>query len=171
MTVAHQYFQHGEMLDVIQYYGYGPDANKVIYVLFDDNTVQPFQDTYVDGSPEPEPGATPPPGLYTPARGFGKVWREGTGARVRERLGWATEPGTIAIAPPSPPGPVPTAVPDSTATPVPAGKGGAIEMFEHGMMIYAGPELKKIYVLYNNSGYDNYNITRWAVYFDYYTEP
>ena len=32
----------------------------------------------------------PPKGLVEPVRGFGKVWREGTGARVRERLGWAT---------------------------------------------------------------------------------
>jgi hypothetical protein len=169
VSVAHEYFEHGEMIDVIETYAYGP-TNKTIYVLFDDNSVQRFQDNYVDGDPEPDPSATPPPGLYTPTRGFGKVWREGTGARVRERLGWATEPGTIAIAP-TPPGPVPTPVGEPTATPVPSGLGGAIQSFEHGMMVYSGPVLKTIYVLYNSSGYGNYDVTRWAVYNDYYTQP
>lgn len=31
--------------------------------------------------------------------------------------------------------------------------------------------LRTIYVLYDNTGYGNYDITRWAVYNDYYTEP
>jgi hypothetical protein len=32
----------------------------------------------------------PPPGLYQPIRGFGKLWR--THPEVRDRLGWATAP-------------------------------------------------------------------------------
>jgi hypothetical protein len=170
VTVAHQYFQHGEMLDVIDSYGYGYyGAYKTIYVLFDDNTVQRFQDTYVDGDPEPQ--VLPPAGLYAPIRGFGKVWREGTGARVRERLGWATAPETVATAP-APPAPVPTVAPLPTPTAVPAGEGGgATQVFERGIMVYAGPKLKKIYTLYNDSGYGFYDITRWAVYDDNYSEP
>ena len=170
VTVAHQYFQHGEMLDVIDTYGYGYyGAYKTIYVLFDDNTVQRFQDTYVDGDPEPE--ILPPAGLYAPVRGFGKVWREGTGARVRERLGWATAPETVATAP-TPPAPVPTVAPLPTPTAVPVGEGGgATQVFERGIMVYTGPKLKKIYTLYNDRGYGFYDITHWAVYDDKYSEP
>ncbi|HUP27748.1 MAG TPA: hypothetical protein VM409_04875, partial [Chloroflexia bacterium] len=87
-TVSHQYFEHGEMLGVLQRYNPYSTETKVIYVLFGDHSVQRFQDTYVDGDPEPQIAA--PPGLYAPAGSFGKLWREGTGARVRERLGWAT---------------------------------------------------------------------------------
>ena len=62
---------------------------RLIYVFFDDGTFQQFDDTWHDGDP-PNGNMSPPPGLFEPQRGFGKVWREGTGARVRERLGWAT---------------------------------------------------------------------------------
>jgi hypothetical protein len=33
---------------------------------------------------------TPPPGLYTPWRGFGKVWAENP--ELAQALGWAIEP-------------------------------------------------------------------------------
>jgi hypothetical protein len=39
------------------------------------------------------------------------------------------------------------------------------------MMVYAGPVLKKIYVLYNESGYGYYDINRWAVFDDTFSEP
>jgi hypothetical protein len=170
VTVAHQYFQHGEMLDVIYRFGYGYNGDyKTIYVLFDDNTVQRFEDTYVDGQPEPE--VLPPAGLYAPQRGFGRVWREGTGARVRERLGWATAPESVAVAPNVPP-PVPTAVGLPTPPPVPIVQdgGGATQIFERGIMVHTGPQLKTIYTLYNETGYGFYDITHWAAYNDYYTE-
>src|SRR5207237_8489911 len=64
---------------------------RVIYVFFDDGTFQQFDDTWAEGQPVSH-GQTPPSGKYEPVRGFGKVWYEGTGARVRERLGWATAP-------------------------------------------------------------------------------
>jgi hypothetical protein len=66
-------------------------APPQIYVLFEDNqTLAAFPDTWAPDQAA-SGGLTPPPGLYEPLRGFGKVWREGTGVRARERLGWATE--------------------------------------------------------------------------------
>jgi hypothetical protein len=171
VTVAHQYFQHGQMLDVIFTYGYGRYANtyKTIYVLFEDGTVQRFQDTYVDGTPEPN--ITAPSGLYVPQRGFGKVWREGTGARVRERLGWATAPETVATAP-ARPNPVPTGVASPSPAPPPVGAGGgAIQEFNAGMMVWGGPVLKKIFVLYNDNGYGAYELTKWLAFDDTFQEP
>ena len=171
LTVAQQPFEHGQMIDIIGNYGYYGSGFKTIYVLFDDGSTQSFSDNFVDGSPEPNIQA--PPGLYTPLRGFGKVWREGTGARVRERLGWATAPETVAVAPlPHVPNPYPTTMPvGPTPTPIPAGRGGAFQRFDRGMMVYAGPVLKKIYVLYSENGYGYYDINRWAVFEDTFTEP
>jgi hypothetical protein len=48
-----------------------------------------YQDRWSEGQPV-SGGETPPPGLYEPVRGFGKVWREEQG--VRDALGWAVEP-------------------------------------------------------------------------------
>jgi hypothetical protein len=170
-TVAQQYFEHGQMIDVIGNYGYYGSSYKTIYVLFDDGTTQSFPDNYIDG--EAEPPITPPPGLYVPERGFGKVWREGTGARVRERLGYATAPETVAVGQlPPVPGPVPTVAPvGPTPTPVPAGQGGAVQSFDRGMMVYAGPVLKKIYVLYAVNGYGPAGVDHWAVFDDTFNLP
>lgn len=86
---SYQPFEHGTMLwNSFTVYG---TQEKQIYVFFNDGTFQLFVDTWREGEPV-NAGLTPPPGLYEPERGFGKVWREGTGARVRERLGWATQP-------------------------------------------------------------------------------
>jgi hypothetical protein len=171
LTVAQQYFQHGQMIDIIGNYDYYGSSFKQIFVLFDDGTTQAFADNFVDGSAEPNIQA--PAGLYAPVRGFGKVWREGTGARVRERLGWATAPETVAVAPlPYMPPPYPTVGPTGpTPTPVPPGNGGAFQRFDRGMMVYAGPVLKKIYILYNEFGYGYYDISRWAVFDDTYSDP
>ena len=48
-----------------------------------------YDDTWRDGE-QISAGLTPPPGLYEPIRGFGKLWR--TNAHVRDALGWATAP-------------------------------------------------------------------------------
>jgi hypothetical protein len=138
--VAQQSFEGGQMIDVIE--RYGTAEYKTIYVLFGDGSVQRFQDTYRDGDPEPTVTPPPPAGRMAPVRGFGKVWREGTGARVRERLGWATGPE---IGSPE----------------------GAILNFQRGTMVYAGPQLKKIYVLYGTQP-NAYEITRWSVFDDTY---
>jgi hypothetical protein len=171
VTVAQQNFQHGQMIDVIGNYGYYGSSYKTIYVLFDDGTLQSFPDNFVDGTTEPNIQA--PAGLYTPVRGFGKVWREGTGARVRERLGWATAPETVAVGRiPQVPGPVPSVVPAGpTPTLVPEGQGGAVQQFNRGLMVYAGPVLKKIYVLYGENGYGPYDIDHWLVFDDTFAGP
>jgi len=90
VDVATQRFQHGWMIWRGAQEKYDPAA---IYVLFeDDQHYVRFDDTYSPaGDPESGP-AVPPADLLQPVRGFGKVWREGTAARVRDRLGWAIAP-------------------------------------------------------------------------------
>ncbi|MDQ3705546.1 MAG: hypothetical protein M3437_10055 [Chloroflexota bacterium] len=181
VTVAYQPFQHGYMLGLINYIGYGPYGNRSVMVLFNDGTVQWFADTYVEGEGEPE--MNPPAGLHTPRKGFGKIWREGTGARVRERLGWATAPETVAVATGQAPGPVPsmtpTLPPAPTATPtaLPPGflpGGGAAQEFERGTMVYAGPNVKRIFVLYASDQYRYAgpgSADRWLVFEDTFRAP
>jgi len=66
------------------------EDNRMIYVLYNDGTWQSFPDTWQEGEPE-KAGYTPPPGLYEPIRGFGKVWREQLGG-PNAAIGWATAP-------------------------------------------------------------------------------
>jgi hypothetical protein len=121
MVSAVQRFERGSMIWVNR-----PtwEGTQWVYVLFSDGTYQRFVDTFRDGDPESDPSIVPPEGLYQPIRGFGKVWREGTGAQVRERLGWATEPEQ--------------------------GGDGAWQSFERGLMFWIGP-VDRIFVIY---GYD-----------------
>jgi hypothetical protein len=123
MTIqtAWQPFEHGEMVWIsrttyIQ--------ERLIYAFFDDGTYQQFEDTWREGQPV-SANLTPPAGRYEPVRGFGKVWREGTGARVRERLGWATAPEK--------------------------GAPGAYQQFQRGEMYWTGA-VNMIYVLFGTSG-------------------
>ncbi len=106
ITIAHQRFEHGEMLDLINGRGY-----NLIYVLFADGTAQSYQDLYI-GS-DPEPTLNPPPGLYAPHAGFGKVWREGN---LQARLGWALAPETTYAYDPKSEPPFPTPVPTAKRT-------------------------------------------------------
>ena len=48
---------------------------------------------------------------------------------------------------------------------------GAVQEFNRGMMIYAGPVLKKIFVFFSDNGYGSYDVNRWAVYDDTFSEP
>jgi hypothetical protein len=65
----------------------------VIYVLAAQRgghvSYRAFEDTWREGDPATV-GLNPPPGLYEPARGFGKVWRENQD--IQQLLGWALEP-------------------------------------------------------------------------------
>ena len=119
VKTAFQPFEHGSMLyiDRTTY-----TTERIIYVFFDDGTYQPFEDTWREGQPV-NGGLTPPQGRFEPIRGFGKVWREGTGARVRERLGWGTAPEK--------------------------GAEGAYQRFERGEMYWSGA-VDKIWVLFNS---------------------
>ncbi len=65
-----------------------------IWVVFYDNARgslvwQLHPDYWREGEPQ-SGGLTPPPGLFEPIRGFGKLWRENP--TIRETLGWAIEP-------------------------------------------------------------------------------
>lgn len=85
-----QRFEQGWMLRVAAPTAY---QRPRIYALFDgEQTFVGFDDTWSVEGDQVSTGLTPPPGMLEPVRGLGKVWREGTGARVRERLGWAVEP-------------------------------------------------------------------------------
>jgi hypothetical protein len=91
--VALQRFEHGWMLWVGEPSPWGPPgAPQILVLLDDDQTFATFEDTWAAGADPVSTGLVPPAGRREPERGFGKVWREGTGARVRERLGWATQP-------------------------------------------------------------------------------
>lgn len=117
---------------------------RPIYVFFDDGTFQQFDDSWHEGDPV-NSGLTPPAGKYEPEKGFGKLWREGTGARIRQRLGWATQPAKD--------GP------------------GAYQRFEQGEMFWTGTA-NKIYVLYGsgyNWPYPPDRVLRYSVYDDTYT--
>jgi hypothetical protein len=117
VPTAYQPFEHGAMLWVSRT---TYTQERLIYAFFNDGTFQQFDDTWREGQPV-SGGLTPPTGLYEPVRGFGKVWREGTGARVRERLGWATG--------------------------AEKGANGAYQRFEYGEMYWSGT-IDKIWVLY-----------------------
>jgi hypothetical protein len=55
-------------------------------VLYENGQVAGYADRW--NGEEVNSGETPPAGLYSPVRGFGKVWLEN--AEVRHTLGWAT---------------------------------------------------------------------------------
>lgn len=117
VQTAYQPFQNGAMMWISRTTYV---QERLIYVFFNDGTFQQFEDTWAEGQPV-SGGQTPPSGLYEPVRGFGKVWREGTGARVRERLGWASGPEK--------------------------GGEGAYQQFQRGEM-YWSSTIDKIFVLY-----------------------
>jgi hypothetical protein len=137
ITVAHQQFERGQMLDVILSAGEGGTTQKTIYVLYNDGTLEKYPDTYVDGSPEPTAAETPPVGFLAPARGFGKLWREN--ATVRQRLGWgASAEQTYANTPYQP--------------------------FEFGSALLPASGRNEIFALYDERKTSAANVNRWTVY-------
>jgi hypothetical protein len=142
IDVATQRFEHGWMVWRASRDSYDPAA---IFVLFeDDQHYVRFDDTY-SPTADPESGAaTPPPGLFQPVRGFGKVWREGTGARVRERLGWAIAPEA-------------------------AGR-GASEFFDRGALLWT-PEPRQVFLLAATTADRPQQVLQvWRGYADTFTE-
>jgi hypothetical protein len=94
---AEQRFENGRMIWLQEIPGESTSAGMaegpLIYVLYDEGPFPRwvrFADTWTDGQPESDPAIIPPPGLYQPIRGFGRLWREDVG--VRDRLGWALAP-------------------------------------------------------------------------------
>ena len=118
---AVQTFQYGLMLwlesDSVQY------ADPV-YVFFNDGSYQRFGDL---GSADPEKVGTTPTGFFAVGDKFSKVYWEGTGARVKERLGYATSD-----------------INDSA---------GAFQQFYNGRMFWA-ETIDEIFVIYDYSYYD-----------------
>jgi hypothetical protein len=140
VKVVQQTFQNGQMLNIIQATSTG--VVKWLYVLYADHSVLKVDDIYIDGMPEPTttpPISPPKPGLYAPVRGFGKVWYEH--AEIRERLGWATNSEVATDA-------------------------GALMYHEHGVPVYAGAPINRIYLLYAQpDGYGSmFNVQRWETY-------
>lgn len=78
-------FQNGLMLS---------SEDKRVFVLLTDGTWAEFRDTWERSQPE---GGffKPPPRLYEPQRGFGKIWRELGGDQAK--LGWATTSNESAL--------------------------------------------------------------------------
>lgn len=85
---AVQVFQNGLMiwLQADGYYSSDP-----VYVFFADGSYQRFGDL---GSADPAKMETIPNGFYPVGDKFGKVYWEGTGAQVKERLGYALGPAS-----------------------------------------------------------------------------
>jgi hypothetical protein len=81
-SMAGQPFQHGQM--------FWRQDNKSIYVLLESGTWRAYEDAYA-GEAEPGGYDPPSPGLVTPVRGFGKVWREQLGGAAAA-IGWGTGP-------------------------------------------------------------------------------
>jgi len=137
--IAMQKFEHGMMVwvnsSVAPYY-FLPYV-KTIFILFDDGSWATVQDTWVESQPV-NSGLTPPAGLYEPGHGFGNAWRNETGLKVRDRLGWATEKDE-------------------------RGGDGAVQGFWNGLMVWFGPT-KQILVGYRY--YERTNV--WEIYPDTY---
>jgi hypothetical protein len=103
------------------------ESDSQISVLYNNGAWQGYNDTWVMGEPEYDPGIVPPGGYYQPVRGFGKVWRNNH--IVRTGLGWGTidEQGFY----------------------------GSSQVYEHGRMIWS--PTRGIFVLYNDGTWVRYD--------------
>jgi hypothetical protein len=120
-VAAEEHFEGGYMF-------WRGDTN-IVYVFVgtgDRGDVYEYVDTWQDGDPTPVAVPTPPPGLYTPVRGFGKIWNADSG--LRQALGWATDRETSAT--------------------------GAWQSFASGNALWTGDRV--IRVLYDNSTWESY---------------
>ena len=81
IPAAQQTFERGLMI-----WSGGPPP--YIYPLYASGIYQRYEDTFNESFDPSVTGENPPPNLFEPARGFGKVWR--TFPDVRATLGWAT---------------------------------------------------------------------------------
>jgi len=136
---ASQQFENGLMVWLEQDRSYGSDP---IYVFFnDDHTYQRFRDL---GSADPAKVGQTAAGFYPIGDKFSKIYWEGTGAQVKERLGWAT-----------------SAAADTS---------GAFQTFNRGRMFWLD-SIDTIFVIYDYYHYDkpsniSTRIQLWAGYED-----
>ena len=136
-NAAVQMFERGLMVWVEQDQVQGVDP---VYVLFyDDYSFQRFRDL---GSADPAKVGQTDPGYFAVGDKFSKVYWEGTGAKVKERLGRATG-----------------AAQDSP---------GAFQTFRRGRMLWVG-EIDHVFVIYDYYSYHNQQsiqVKAWAWYED-----
>jgi hypothetical protein len=78
---AYQRFEHGSMV-------WFSDTQQIL-VLTSDGIARHFEDTFQEGMSNPS--AVAPEGLFTPTRGFGRIW-EALGGAEGSGLGWARAP-------------------------------------------------------------------------------
>ncbi len=133
-NAATQTFEHGLMLWLAADTSGGGDP---VYVLFDTGEYQRFPDM---GPADPAAVGDIPAGFHPPGDRFSKVYWEGTGVRVRQRLGYATGPQI-----------------DSP---------GAYQQFWNGRMFWTGA-LDRIFVLcdywqWDETGENGVQIRSWA---------
>jgi len=136
--VVSEQFEHGWMV-LVSSRAQGQTGTRTVYVLFGDTAaVAPVPDTWTAGKDPISTGLTPPSGLFEPRRDFGKVWREGTSLRIRERLGWAMS--------------------------AERGAAGAWQPYQQGLMVWT-PDPKQIFVI-GEQGQANGVPNAWQVYPD-----
>jgi hypothetical protein len=134
---AVQIFQNGLMvwLEADGFYSGDP-----IWVFFSDGTYQRFGEL---GPADPVKVGVVPAGFYEVGDKFGKVYWEGTGAQVKERLGYAIRPAT-----------------DSA---------GAFQSFSNGRMFWT-EVIDRIFVVYEYGYFDENNtyiqVRTWHSYED-----
>ncbi len=125
-AASEQIFEQGLM-----YWWSGTDEIHIGRGSRDGGTWDPAKNTYREG--EKLAPLSPPPGLYAPQRGFGKLWRES--GFHQAKLGWATGP-------------------EASFT-------GVYQRFERGIMLYspaANGHAPRIYVLAKGSGLPNSDV-------------
>jgi uncharacterized protein YraI len=138
-SAAVQRFEHGWMVWVAQDQVYNGDP---VYVFFeDDSAFQRFGDL---GPADPAKMGQTKAGFYPVGDQFSKVYWEGTGARVKERLGNAVSEAKYSA--------------------------GAFQNFWQGRMLWVD-EVERIFVVYDYSYYDEAaSVTQyvkvWGVYKD-----
>ncbi len=134
---AVQIFQNGLMvwLQADSFYSGDP-----VWVFFSDGTYQRFGEL---GPADPAKVGTVPTGFYEIGDKFGKVYWEGTGAQVKERLGYAIRPAT-----------------DSA---------GAFQSFSNGRLFWT-EVIDRIFVVYDYGYFDENNtyiqVRTWHSYED-----
>lgn len=169
-TVVRQTFQRGQMVSVARIEAYTNRIREDVYVLFEgsgSNSSDPAARTFQvyggylsnpNATPTPVPPSPPDPdGLHTPRGAFGEVWSANPEVRA---LGKATAPPDVQ-----------SKSQDGTA-------GGVVQYFKGGLMVYPNLSIRRIYVLYNDTGHayvatdpvgrvtPNTSINRWSVYAD-----
>jgi hypothetical protein len=134
LTVTRQRFENEQYILGVTYYDfYSGRFYEDVFILYYDRTAKSFSFLPVDTNTPPGPVPTSPPGTFSLPRNFASVLAANPSAR--SRLGNATSAAeTVQLNK------------DGTA-------GSPVQYFDAGLMVYPNVADRKIYVLYNTSGY------------------